>query len=213
VKLFQFLVRVVFGISPILLGQTVSGLAKDPGVRVIVREMKFCEGPTSYAPIPGQPSKGDITLRLYLTFSYQNPSLEPLILPLFIRTSADLGAPQQPQRLKMWDKRDRRDPTGVASMPFPAPPYATIIAPGGMTSLDDMIDVPVMSVGKSLLGTSVNLSITRDHGLLPAEIVTVLALKWKEHGLLWTGKQETNALTIALPTAPSTVDCRTDDRF
>jgi len=109
-------------------------------------------------------------------------------------------------------REDPFDPKVVVDLARPEPPYFIVI-PGGKSDvayLGELVDVRVRSSDSQLLGKTVQISITRDHGLLPVE---KLQARWKLYGTLWTGIQDSEPLSISIPESHATVDCRKDEKF
>ena len=110
------------------------------------------------------------------------------------------------------------DPLGldvIEGLAIPSLPYFIVIPSGksDVAYLGELVDVPVSSSGRQLLGKTVQFSINRDHGLLQPSAVEALQRKWKGYGVLWTGIQDSEMVSVPIPVSPATVDCRKDERF
>lgn len=183
--------------------------SRDLTIKAIVHEVKYCLGPTSFLPSKQQPGASDITLRLSLKLLYENHRSEPIIVPLGFRSLARMMVAGQQDAETVLSRENPYDPTRVVELARPAPPYFVVI-PGGKSELQyfgELVDVGVRSSDRQLLGKTVQISITRDHGLLPVE---KLQARWKSYGTVWTGIQDSEPVSISIPESPATVDCGKD---
>jgi hypothetical protein len=182
----------------------------------IVHEVKYCLGPTSYFSAERQSAAADdITLRLSVKLIYENHGTDPVILPLRFRSLARMVVAGRSGAEIVSSIEDPLDLNAVVKLARPEPPYFIVI-PAGKPEfgyLGELLFVPVRSSEKQLLGTTVQFLITRDHGLLPPSMVEMLQAKWKSYGNIWAGTQDSEPLSLSIPQAPITVDCRKDERF
>ena len=200
-------ISVVVGIA-----QNRAAPSEDVMIRAIVHEVKYCQGPTSYFPSKQQSGASDITMRLSLQLLYKNLGSAPIILPLGFRSIAKMVVGGQQDEQIVRSRENPFDPKRVVEVYRPEPPYF-IVVPGGKSEsryFGELVDIPVRSPNNHLLGKTIQISMTRDHGLQPIE---KLQARWKPYGTLWTGVQNSEPVSVSIAESPVTVDCRKDERF
>ncbi len=199
----------------LLMARTVdSAPSADVTIKPIIHEVKYCLGPTSHFPQKQEPGPSDITLRLSLTLLYENHGSGPIILPLGYGSIARVVVVGEQDMRTVASRDNPFDPNALVGFSLPAPPYFAVI-PGGKSELryfGEFVYVPVRSADWQLLGKTIQLSITRDHGL-PSSVIEELQRKWKSYGVFWTGIQDSERVTVSIPASPATADCRKDERF
>lgn len=184
-------------------------------IKPIVHEVRYCVGPTSYFVSERQPGASDIILRLSLKLLYENHRSDPIVLPLRFRSRVRMAVMGQGDAETVTSREDPMDPKAVLVLARPEPPYFIVIPSGksDLAYLGEFVDVPVRAAGKQLLGTTVQFSITRNHGLLPPSVVEQLQTRWTSYGTLWTGISDSETINLSIPESPEPVDCRKDERF
>lgn len=197
-----------------MFAQARSAPAGDVTIKAVVAKVQYCVGPISMLPSPLQPGPSDITLSLYLQLFYENHGAEPMIVPLQFRSRARMITGQQDAET-ITLREDPFDPEYLATLDRPTPPDFIVI-PAGRSEfayLGERVDVPVHSPNRQLLGKTARFVIVRDHGLIPPPNIGELRVRWRDFGVVWTGTQESEAVSISIPESPATEDCAKDDRF
>jgi hypothetical protein len=75
--------------------------------------------------------------------------------------------------------------------------------------VSDQVMIPIVdrTSGLDLRGKTIQIMTTREHSLEP-DVEQKLNDKWKQYGTVWSGNVDSEPLTLWIPDAPSTRDCR-----
>jgi hypothetical protein len=189
--------------------------AKDVNLRMRVGDQAYCKGQTG-PPIAQAQGPNDIILSVVMKVWYENHRPEKVVLPgpFGFRMKAQLPGQNVPiiERIGSGGTRDVNntyfETTTVDPQPGPGPDLLQCLASTDPGCSRQYIYIPVVDrgTGLDLRGKTVEVVLTRDH-TIPADAVEKLKAKVKTEQVL-SANVESQVLSIAIPSEPSTRDCR-----
>src|SRR5882762_2557467 len=126
----RILLILLIGGGVILTTQQTAASSADISIRLIVHEVKYCLGPTSYIPPRIHPGPSDITLRLSLKLLYKNHRTGAIILPLRFGSIVRMLVVGQQEGETIVSREDPFDLKAFVNLAGPAPPYFIVIPSG-----------------------------------------------------------------------------------